>query len=175
MAFQEAIVENLEFKIKLSVRDLYYFMMNHYYTRLSGIFGVVLSIAAAVILILRFSSLDSTGKMLLVVIALLFTVINPVMMWTKAAAQITSNKSLGGELTYILDEQNITIQLGEDKAGIPWEKVTKVKDNGRELVVYVTSARGYIWPKRQIQGQYEQIIAVLKKQVDARKLRLKNH
>lgn len=166
-------MEKLEFKIKLSVTDLYYFMMNHYYTKISGIFGIVLSIAAAVILCVRFSSLDGTGKILLAIIALLFTVINPVMLWTKAAGQITSNKSLGGELTYILDDQHLTIKLGEEQADIQWDQVTKVKDNGRELVAYVTAARGYIWPKRQISDQYDQIITVLKKHMDGSRLRLK--
>lgn len=167
-------MENIEFKIKLSVTDLYYFMMHHYYTKISGIFGIVLSLAAAVILCVRFSSLDGTGKMLLIIIALLFTVINPIMLWTKAAGQITANKSLGGELTYILDTRHLTIQLGEEKADVPWEQVTKVKDNGRELVVYVTAARGYIWPKRQIREQYDHITDCLKKSVDAGKIHLKN-
>ncbi|MGN0203997.1 MAG: YcxB family protein [Coprococcus sp.] len=167
-------MENVEFKIKLSVTDLYYFMMYHYYTKISGIFGIVLSLAALIILCIRFSSLDSTGKMLLIIIALLFTVINPVMLWTKAAGQITSNKSLGGELTYALDGEHLVIKLGEEQADIPWEQVTKVKDNGRELVVYVTAARGYIWPKRQIREQYDHIIACLKKNVDAGKIFLKD-
>lgn len=166
-------MENIEFKIKLSVTDLYYFMMYHYYTKISGIFGIVLSLAAAVILCVRLTSLDSTGKILLIIISLLFTVINPVMLWTKAAGQITSNKSLGGELTYALDSQHLTIKLGEEQADIPWEQVTKVKDNGRELVVYVTAARGYIWPKRQIREQYDRIIDCLKKSVDAGKTCLK--
>jgi hypothetical protein len=51
--------------------------------------------------------------------------------------------------------------------------VTKVRDNGRALIVYVTSIRGYIWPKSQITSEYEQILAILEKNVKAGKLHLK--
>lgn len=167
-------MEKLEFKIKLSVKDLYYFLMYHYYTKSSGIFGVGLSIFAAVTLYRKFPTLDMNGKVVLLIFSLMFTVINPIMMWTKAARQIKTNKSLGGELIYGLDDEHLSVQLEEEAAELSWEQVVRVKDNGKELVVYVSMASGYIWPKKQIEAQYDQIIAILKKNVDARKLRLKD-
>lgn len=166
-------METIKFKIQLSVKDLYYFMMFHYYDKLSGIFGIVLSIAAAVVLVMNFSEMGDTERLFFLIIALLFTVINPILMLIKARSQIISNKSLGGELTYYLDDSQISIRMGGEKADIKWEQVARVKDNGRELVVYVTAARGYIWPKRQIADQYDQIIAALKGHVDESRLRLK--
>jgi hypothetical protein len=91
----------------------------------------------------------------------------------KAKAQISRNQSLGGELTYILDDKQFTIAMGEEHVDIKWDQVTKVRDNGRALIVYVTSIRGYIWPKSQITSEYEQILAILEKNVKAGKLHLK--
>ena len=166
-------MDNLEFKVKLSIADLYYFMMYHYYTKPAGIFGIILSLGAAVLLCLRYQTLDSTGKLLLFIVAIAFTILNPISMWMKAGKQIKSNKSLGGELTYILGEKAISIKLDDEQADIEWNQVAKVKDNGRELVVYVTASRGYIWPKKQIEAEYDQIMARIQKNVEARRLKLK--
>ena len=167
-------MDDIQFKITLKVKDLYYFMMHHYYTKAAGIIGLVLSLGSAVLLVVRWNVSDSTAKMLYFIIALLFTVINPLMMLSKAKAQIIRNKSLGGELEYILSDEHLSVCLGEEKADINWDQIIKVKDNGRELIVYMTAARAYIWPKHQLGTQYEQVLAYLKAHIDARKLKIKS-
>lgn len=166
-------MENLEFKVKLSIADLYYFMMYHYYTMPAGLFGIILSIGAALMLAVRYSTLSVNGKLLLFIVAITFTILNPVSMWMKSANQIKHNKSLSDELTYVLGKEAITVKQGEEHADIPWSQIARVKDNGRELVVYVTNSRGYIWPKAQIQAEYEWILARLEQHVEARRLKLK--
>ena len=81
-------MDEIKFKITLKVNDLYYFMMYHYYSKPAGIIGLVLSIGSLVLLITRWNATDATAKMLYFIIALLFTVINPLMLLTKAKAQI---------------------------------------------------------------------------------------
>ena len=70
-------MDEIKFKIALKVNDLYYFMMHHYYSKPAGIIGLVLSIGSLVLLITRWNVTDATAKMLYFIIALLFTVINP--------------------------------------------------------------------------------------------------
>lgn len=163
----------VELKIKLKVKDLYYFMMYHFYTGFAGGFGFLLSIAAAIFLCVRFSAMGNTERLFFFIVAIAFTILNPISMWLKACNQIARNKSLGGELTYVLDDTGFTIKLGEAEVDIKWDQVTRVKDNGPELVVYVSSNRGYVWPKYQLGESYDQVIAILKKHVSERRLRLK--
>ena len=155
-------MDEIKFKIALKVNDLYYFMMHHYYSKPAGIIGLVLSIGSLVLLITRWNVTDATAKMLYFIIALLFTVINPLMLLTKAKAQIQRNKSLGGGLEYILSDEHLSVCLGEERA-----------DNGRELLVYMTAARAYIWPKDQLGKQYARVVACLKQHIDTGKLKLK--
>jgi hypothetical protein len=117
--------------------------------------------------------MNGTTRLFFLIVALAFTVINPIWMLMKAGAQIARNQSLGGDLTYILDDRQFTIAMGEEHVDIKWDQVTKVRDNGRALIVYVTSIRGYIWPKKQIASEYEQILAILKENVKPGKLHLK--
>ena len=166
-------MDEIKFKITLKVNDLYYFMMHHYYSKPAGIIGLVLSLGSLVLLITRWNVTDATAKMLYFIIAVLFTVINPLMLRTKAKAQIQRNKSLGGGLEYILSDEHLSVCLGEEKADIEWNQIIKVKDNGRELVVYMTAARAYIWPKDKLGVQYDDVTAFLKKHIDAGKIKVK--
>ena len=157
-------MDEIKFKITLKVNDLYYFMMHHYYSKPAGIIGLVLSLGSLVLLITRWNVTDATAKMLYFIIA---------MLRTKAKAQIQRNKSLGGGLEYILSDEHLSVCLGEEKADIEWTQIIKVKDNGRELVVYMTAARAYIWPKDQLGVQYDAVTAFLKKHIDAGKIKVK--
>ena len=112
-------MDEIKFKIALKVNDLYYFMMHHYYSKPAGIIGLVLSIGSLVLLITRWNVTDATAKMLYFIIALLFTVINPLMLLTKAKAQIQRNKSLGGGLEYPMNIfQYVSVKNGQMLAGI---------------------------------------------------------
>ena len=156
-------MDEIKFKIALKVNDLYYFMMHHYYSKPAGIIGLVLSIGSLVLLITRWNVTDATAKMLYFIIALLFTVINPLMLLTKAKAQIQRNKS----------DEHLSVCLGEERADVGWNQIIRVKDNGRELLVYMTAARAYIWPKDQLGEQYARVVACLKQHIDTGKLKLK--
>lgn len=114
-------MDEIKFKIALKVNDLYYFMMHHYYSKPAGIIGLVLSIGSLVLLITRWNVTDATAKMLYFIIALLFTVINPLMLLTKAKAQIQRNKSLGGGLNIFYPMnifQYVSVKNGQMLTGI---------------------------------------------------------
>ena len=120
-----------------------------------------------------FGAFGNWGYVGFVLAALLFTVINPLMLLTKAKAQIQRNKSLGGGLEYILSDEHLSVCLGEERADVGWNQIIRVKDNGRELLVYMTAARAYIWPKDQLGEQYARVVACLKQHIDTGKLKLK--
>ena len=155
-------MDEIKFKIALKVNDLYYFMMHHYYSKPAGIIGLVLSMGSLVLLITRWNVTDATAKMLYFI-----------MLLTKAKAQIQRNKSLGGGLEYILSDEHLSVCLGEEQADVDWNQIIRVKDNGRELLVYMTAARAYIWPKNQLSEQYARVAACLKQHIDTGKLKLK--
>ena len=120
-----------------------------------------------------FGAFGNWGYVGFILAALLFTVINPLMLLTKAKAQIQRNKSLGGGLEYILSDEHLSVCLGEERADVGWDQIIRVKDNGRELLVYMTAARAYIWPKDQLGEQYARVAACLKQHIDTGKLKLK--
>ena len=69
------------------------FVMHHTYSSISGWFGVILSVAALIYLAVGFNQYDNFMKLMLIFIGVLFTIINPLMLRSKAKKQVTSNKS----------------------------------------------------------------------------------
>ena len=51
-------MKDIEFDVELTAKDLYRFSMRHTYSGVSGIFGVVISLACWIILAVRFGALD---------------------------------------------------------------------------------------------------------------------
>lgn len=123
-------MDEIKFKITLKVNDLYYFMMHHYYSKPAGIIGLVLSLGSLVLLITRWNVTDAAAKMLYFIIAVLFTVINPLMLRTKAKAQIQRNKSLGGG-------RNIFCQMSTFQYAL--EKKRRILNGTRSLKSKITA------------------------------------
>ena len=82
------------FDAKLSAAELYAFSMRHTYKSMSGIFGLIISFGSLIICAVRYKYLDKTAIMALIIIGLIFTVIQPLMLWSKANAQVKKNKSI---------------------------------------------------------------------------------
>ena len=87
-------MKDIEFDVELTAKDLYRFSMRHTYSGVSGIFGVVISLACWIILAVRFGALDTTAKLALFIIGCLFTIVQPVMLYGKSAAQAKQNKDI---------------------------------------------------------------------------------
>ena len=69
----------MEFDVKMDARSLSGFVLYHNYVRPGGIIGVFLSVAAIVALIIRWDHWTGVQRCLLIVLALLFLVFQPLM------------------------------------------------------------------------------------------------
>ena len=102
-----------EFDVELTAGDLYAFSMRHTYGNISGIFGVVISLSCWIILAVRFGVMDTTARIALFIIGCLFTIVQPVMLYSKSKAQARQNKDINAKLHYILSSEGITVSQGE--------------------------------------------------------------
>ena len=73
----------IETDVKLDQRSLSRFLIYHNYARVSGIIGLVLSIAALAALCAAWGMWTPMQRGLLAVLALLFTVLQPLMLASK--------------------------------------------------------------------------------------------
>src|SRR5574344_480148 len=113
-------------EVKLTKKEMFNFMMRHNYTTFGGICGILISLGALVMFIMNFTNdkMSTPYKVALVAIALLFTVIQPIMLYIKSAAQVKNNGSVNKPLIYSFDSTGITISKGDESGTNKYEDVT---------------------------------------------------
>lgn len=165
--------DGLKFSVQVEGSDMVNFIMYHNYSGIQGWFGVVISLAALVYLIVDFANMDWTVRIVMLVIGLLFTVVNPLMLYMKAKKQAATNESLKLPIQYTLSENELVIEQGEEQLIVPWDQLRIIKDSGRSLIVYVTRMRAFIWPKGKLGSQYNEVTKLLTKKMGSARVRIK--
>ncbi len=143
-------VSGVSVDIKIGTKDMFYFFMRHNYACFSGIFSLFISIGAALLFIIRFQQYDITAKCLLAIVALLFTVIQPLQLLLKAANQIKRTPMFHEPIHYTFREDGLELSQHDQNGMIPWDQIMKIIDTGTYLIIYITRMRAYLFPKNQM-------------------------
>ena len=160
-------MKNIEFDVELAADDLFRFSMRHTYGNVSGIFGLVISLSCWVILAVRFGVMDTTARIALFIIGCLFTIVQPVMLYSKSKAQARQNKDINAKLHYTLLPEGITVSQGEQEASVKWYDVRKVTCTAKAVYVYMSPVRAFIFPQDQCGEAFEKIKAFVAERVKA--------
>jgi len=167
-------MEPIKFDVEITKENLSSFLLYHNYTHFNGIFGIILSLLAIVYLIYDFNQLDTTKILILAVVAVLFTIVNPLMLRQKAGNQIKRNDTFKAPITYEIKAESFTLSQGDQQSEISWKDVVKVRDSGKIMIIYISKIRGFIWPKDQLGNDYLKVVEVLREKVDGDKIKLKS-
>lgn len=160
------MTKEIEFDVELTVKELYAFSMHHTYVGISGIFGLIISLGSWLVCILRFASLDTTARMALIIIGCLFTIVQPVMLYSKARAQIRRNKNINAALHYRLSEDGITVSQGEQEASVKWHEIRKKVTVSKAVYIYMSPVRAFIFPEKQCGEKYPEICRMITRQME---------
>lgn len=149
---------NLSFDINLTTSELYLFSMRHTYSGISGIFGLIISFGSLVAVGLRYKYLDKSAIAALIVIGLLFTVVQPVMLYFKARTQVKRNENIKGCLHYVFSEDGITVAQGEQQATVKWYEIRKRVVTKNAMYLYMSPVRAFIFPKSQCADKFDELV-----------------
>ena len=155
----------IELKVKITGKELFSFMMKHTYSRFSGLFGLGLSLVALVLLVMSFGDGDDMKAIILLVIALLFTVVNPLMLYTRAKQQALSNPVYKETLLYTLDESSISLKVNDTEESIEWEKILKWKKTGSVCILYTTDIHAILLPFSCMGDQRKKVETLIESKV----------
>lgn len=162
-----------EFEVNMTVKDMYDFNIYHNYHNISGLAGLVFGVVALFISVYSYGDVSISYTLMMAFFGLLFTIITPGRIMLKSAQQMKLTPMFKKPLKYTVSDENITIEQDDQKVEIPWDDVYRVKDTGKSIVVYITSVRAYIFPKRDVGAQEENLTAVLKKMAEEKKFKIK--
>ena len=159
-------MREIDIDVDLDTNDLYSFMLRHTYSGISGIFGVIISLGSLVICALKYKELDRTAIAALIIIGLIFTVIQPVMLYSKAKTQVKRNKNINAKLHYKLAEEGITVTQGEQTAQVKWYQIRKKVVTANAVYLYMSPVRAFIFPKKQCGGVFGEMVLMVEKQME---------
>lgn len=165
----------VEFEVTVSEKDLINYRIYHKYHSFSGCCEIVLGIIMLVLGVYGVMHLD-TMNLTFALLALLFGIVFlagiPVQMVLNAKKSI-KGKAFAKPMHYVLDNQNISVSMGEDKAEVPWDMVYRIRDTGKCILVYFAPTRANIIPKDQLED-IEQVKKVMLEGVGKYKASFRN-
>ncbi len=159
-------MREVEFDIRLTTNELYEFSMRHTYSGLSGAAGLVISFGSLIICVLDYKHMETMAIVALIVIGLLFTVIQPVMLYGKAKVQVKKNESINTSLHYRLSEDGIEVSQGEQKALVKWYEVRKRKLVKNAMYLYMSPIRAFIFPRSQCGRYFDDAVTLVRDMMD---------
>lgn len=167
--------QEVKFQVEIRVQDMYRFLMRHAYYGLSGIINLIISGGAFVLFLLGKGTGSPFGNAMLLLIAALFTIINPIFLYYKAAKQVKLTPMFKKPLDYIINDKGITVRQGEEELPIEWTHVYKVIETNKDFYIYLSLTRAYILPKNQYTDKVELVKKLLQIHGKGKNWRLKKN
>ena len=155
--------QEVTIQVKVTVMDMYSFLMHHSYSGIQGILNLFISGGAIVLLLCGVGKGNMLAMTALVLAAALFTVINPINLLLKSIKQVVLLPTFRKPLSYTFGEEGILVRQEEAEMLTGWNEVVRVVENRRSILVYMSAVRAYILPKKQYAGQVEAVKKQLKK------------
>ena len=148
-------MDKITLKVKVSVNNLFEFMMYSNYASVRGVFSILFSIVCAVGTAYYWNDISVVQRLLMIFMAMMFTVIAPVEYYIRARRQV--KKGFMEELEYSFDDTGITVSKSEESSSLPWESVMKVITTRNLIAVYFSPVRAFIIPKKIIGGDFDNL------------------
>ena len=154
------------FEDKITALDVWKLSMYHVYRSLAGVCNVVFAVAIICATIKLWNPREGMLMSILLFCCVLFPVIQPLMIYTRAARQMAA---LPKDMVYEINESGIHIIAGNQKSHLTWNRVRGViKEHG--MVILATDAgRGYMLTDKTLGTQKDSFIEFLESKLEHEK------
>lgn len=148
--------KEVAFSVQMTEKKLYRFTMYHAYHSMSGIIGLFLSAAAIVLLVTQYNNMADQTKLACGIVAVWFTVLDPVIFRFRAKGQIKKNKAYQSPLQYQICDAGIRVSQNGEEQTVEWERIYKIVETGTQYLVYSSRIHAFVFPKTALGEEQEQ-------------------
>ena len=145
----------IAFSVQMKTSYMFDFLYWHSYHGFLGITNYALSLVGVIALLAGFGKDNVPVTILLVILAALFTVINPLLLYFKAAGQVKRSPMFAKPLQYEFDENGFSVSQGETKDFAGWDAVIFLREPRKSIILYLGATNALILPKKEIGDQQE--------------------
>lgn len=165
---------NLSFNVMMTANDMFKFNLKNAYKSLQGVMSIIGAALIIFVLIWKFEVITPLYVFLFILLAVLFLVYIPATLFLKSKQAVVNNKVFTEPLQFDVDEEKIVvtaIALPEEEAAVlPWNKVFSVRISKTQILIYSNRKNAYIIPRSQIEDVEEQLINMIRNNVEGFKL-----
>ncbi len=147
----------VKFSVQMKTSYMFDFLYWHSYHGITGIINYALSFAGVAALMAGFGKTNTGVTVMLVLLALLFTVINPLSLLYKAARQIKRTPMFEKPLYYKFDTKGFSISQESSTDSAGWDSIVLIRETGKSIILYMGAANALILPKSEIGDQLEDL------------------
>ena len=156
-----------EFDIKMKTEDMFAFMLRQQYGGVRGIAFLFVDFALILNLVWKWGDLSTATRLIMLIVVIVLTVIEPAQLFMKATAQVKYSERLQGTNHYVLTKDGITISQGEQSLGFKWGHIYKYVNSKKRVYVYTSRASAFVIPKDAIGDEpLDYLISMLKEHKD---------
>ena len=148
------------FDVKMNTRIMYDFLMKHTYSTLTGWLSHLIGVVLLVLYFATFGEADATKSTAYLVFGLWCLFYMPVSLYSQSARQVRLNPVYKKPLTYTVDTNGIMTVQGDQQAFVTWDKVIKVRETKRNLLIYTGKKFCFIFAKEAM-GENQSIVKTL--------------
>ncbi len=136
--------------VKMTFKALYSYVINTNYRNIMGILGLLLSLGSIVMLVLGWGKLSIINKVIFIIVALAFTVLNPLSLAIKTKKQLKTSPSYKMPLDYTFGSEGITISQGELSQDVKWSDVTRIMLTKNMIAIYTGPMSAFVIPTSEL-------------------------
>jgi len=165
---------SVKITVKMTESYMYDFFLYNTYTSMSGMLGPVVGVVALIIAINSYINGGVMAAMPAVLIAILFLVINPVTLKSRAKMQVQQSEMFKKPLEYEFNETGITVRQDELEAVNEWSEFVKAVSTQKSLILYLNRVRALIFPKECMGEHYEEVMKMIHTHMPPSKVKIRH-
>lgn len=165
---------SVKITVKMTEKYMYDFFLYNTYTSIGGILGPVVGVAALLIAINSYINGGVMAAMPAALIAILFLVINPITLKSRAKMQVEQSEMFKKPLEYEFNETGITVRQDELEAVNEWGEFVKAVSTRESVILYLNRVRALIFPKECMGEHYEEVMKMIHTHMPPSKVKIRH-
>ena len=154
-------MNKIKIDMQLNAKDIWLFSMYHSNRGFLLIFNVLFTVVMYYYMITSWNKIDTPRKIMFVLLANMFLIIQPAMLYLKSAKQARSEAIRAG-LSLEMNDEGIVVSSKGESIDFKWESGFRSRIVPGIIIIYVDAVRGYLLPDRYTKENKEKIVDVLK-------------
>ena len=157
----ESSEECIEIAVQLDKKTLNHFLLRNNFLRTGGVIGLLISAAAIVGLVAFWNYFGAAQRMILLFLALMFTVIQPVTLLMKGWEQLKKG-AFREPFHYTFTPEGVEVVNIAGTANVEWEQIRRVVVTKDAMYIYMNAVSALIISREECDGRFTEITKMVR-------------